>query len=536
VTASNKVALRFWDDDNRSHTVSLDQGDGTLTGTYQGPGPLKNSAGTEVCTGAACSCWGDRWSGQPKAEYYVEFQFQGKTKRLSVNSSSKRIKNTATDTGVRVSTWGHYINIYLDTAMPPNNALTTMNQGMGGYALMTGMCGGEGSQLGIDGNRDTRPNTCGDVTAGHRPSFINWSLRSKSLYTKYGETDQFCTSLLRNGAAWKTDTYYGYSGNSYGLSLDEGHISEQQTAAHRPLSFDKAKALEDLKELRRAPAKLAPLAPRSNSILAQAEALTDKYIAHRRHQREAVDQFLLQQDTVASFLNATETLSGSEWGNFSAVQTISPLKEFIDIAKDYDMVMQERGRESIHLLDPEAMAAEALDAPPIEDVDYTNEEEQGQDACNPLVYERARHSCTGLDRALQACIADICLTHQDEFAAISEAIESEAAENAEEVASLNLQLAGLVNRALLQKMSAVLAASGVECPDLVSGEEPWNVAPYDRLVPAWTMEVYNDVTALLAQQEHVVVEATGPVVETDGSADNENATDGSENSRHMSMR
>lgn len=283
--------------------------------------------------------------------------------------------------------------------------------------------------------------------------------------------------------------------------MSEGEGFGGGQAIHKPVKFDRLQAYRELKALRDAPKKISPLVPRLTSTLFQAEKVTDAFVATRKHARETMEQFLVQQQDAEELFNYTEVKDSSDFGPYKAARVDNPIADFIEISKEYDKVKQMREVGAITLVDPDAMAESSFAPSVVVDQDMTNEDSMGQDTCDPLLYERAKLSCAGLDKGLVTCIADICLTGDDGFVGITQAAEEAMMKNAIKVAQTNVDLGELINRALVAKMTESFAAAGVECADTGDGLEPWNVAPYDRLVPAWTTDIYNEVRTMILENE-----------------------------------
>jgi hypothetical protein len=257
VTAQNKAALRWYNDDDEPHTFLVDIYGYSQYQGYTGKGPMygwKDGVSTKLCEGSTCACygtWKNAGSGGYQA-YYVDITKGGKHGYLAVfpsyNKNAGHMKrwmsqfhghqhvsvggtgfiNTLTGTEIGTNQWGHYMNVYYYTYQSRNGpAMKQVNQALADPG-MTGMCGSEGAQLSKDGNRDVRPSNCGQVNSGSRPFFITLNHKARSLFTFYGNNNKFCTGILSGGSAWSSDTYWGYSGNRYHRSF----LSEAEGLTH----------------------------------------------------------------------------------------------------------------------------------------------------------------------------------------------------------------------------------------------------------------------------------------------------------------
>ncbi len=58
-------------------------------------------------------------------------------------------------------------------------------------------------------------------------------------------------------------------------------------------------------------------------------------------------------------------------------------------------------------------------------------------------------------------------------------------------------------------MAKQFSQRGVECKTIVSGDELWNIAPFDRDIPAWSYDRYVDAKKMyLRKQDYIKKQAS----------------------------
>jgi len=439
----------------------------------------------------------------------------GQTKRILMHDKS--IKNEATETEIRVSIWSsygktnHYYNIWMDSRLPPlASTVTAANQKMQN-PQWDGLCGLQGKQMKVDNMK--RPGiNCGTIThLPQYPQFIGPGMASQSIFTKYN-SDGFCTKRLHNGGSWESDTFAFYNNHQYhALSLSE-ETGEGIELVNRPKTYDVLRAEREVRAR-----GLQPLIPRSHSrrdlerIAASVKheplsitSQTDEFVKLKRantHLGRIREQFLqvfMQQDPAA--LHHGTTKSGRHTWVAKIVE--NPINEFVLINSQDQVDAQAAERSKLVPQDPLQMAQNSFASDPEVNLDEkTDPEKRGQDACSKDVLSRAEVLCHGLSNELANCIEDICMTNEDAIADVAAKGEKDTLDSFASLADSNFELGDLLNEKLAEQMGAAFAQRGVECKTVVSGEELWNLAPYDREVPAWTYDTYVQAKTLYLQAQ-----------------------------------
>lgn len=127
--------------------------------------------------------------------------------------------------------------------------------------------------------------------------------------------------------------------------------------------------------------------------------------------------------------------------------------------------------------------------------------------CSEALCTQAQRACSRVSVCRGMCVSDIC--NGNPGGTVDDAVATALRCDSRTNIALN-QAAD--EQAKLEQAAKRFAASVVgsplaECPSVVSGDEIWNIAPYDSSIPSWTSQV---LTNILRDIENARANVTAP--------------------------
>jgi hypothetical protein len=178
----------------------------------------------------------------------------------------------------------------------------------------------------------------------------------------------------------------------------------------------------------------------------------------------------------------------------------NPIDEFVLINSQDQVDRQADSRAKAVPVSPTQMAINSYPTAPVVVLEEKLNPDK-PDACQPEVFERALKLCAGLNMEKANCVEDVCLTGDDRFATIAVQNEKNRAKLVEKAAKKNFDLGSLLNARLADDMAKQFTQRGVECKTIASGDELWNIAPFDKSIPAWTYSRYVEAKKMYLRKQ-----------------------------------
>jgi hypothetical protein len=127
------------------------------------------------------------------------------------------------------------------------------------------------------------------------------------------------------------------------------------------------------------------------------------------------------------------------------------------------------------------------------------------------IYGYAAQACDGLEVYLEACLEVVCKTGELAFAANSTREEEEYIKDMEVLMEDGFRRAQLLNMLRQENRESMVSNAGARCMAIGNGKEPWNVAPFDKDVAAWTHERFLNVQSFMDNKTRGWWQAPGTV-------------------------